>query len=93
MKWEHVAGRNKGQVQLYALSTCGWCKRTKKLLDDLGAEYDFVFVDTLEEADRNAARVEITKWNPNCSFPIMVINGQKCIVGFDETNIRETLGK
>jgi glutaredoxin-like protein NrdH len=92
MKWEHVAGRNKGQVRLYALSTCGWCKKTKKLLDDLGAEYDFVFVDMLDEKESESARAEISKWNPNCSFPTMVVNEQKCIVGFDETTIRETLG-
>jgi len=26
---EHVPGRNAGQVMLYALSTCVWCKKTR----------------------------------------------------------------
>ena len=41
-----VPGENKGhKVTLYALSTCGWCKKTKKFLDELGVEYEYVYVD------------------------------------------------
>jgi len=36
----HVPGRQSGHIMLDALSTCGWCHKTKKLLDDLGAEYN-----------------------------------------------------
>ena len=43
-----VEGKNKKhRVMLYALSTCIWCKKTKKLLDNLDVCYDFVFVDLL----------------------------------------------
>ena len=34
MKIETVDGENKGNVMLYALSTCSWCKKTKNLLSD-----------------------------------------------------------
>lgn len=27
MKLEHVDGENKGNIILFALSTCGWCKK------------------------------------------------------------------
>lgn len=29
MKLEHVDGENKGNIVLFALSTCGWCKKNK----------------------------------------------------------------
>jgi len=32
----HVDGKKAGHIVIYALSTCPWCKKTKKLLDDLG---------------------------------------------------------
>ena len=32
MALQHVAGKNKGHIVLYALSTCPWCGKTKKLL-------------------------------------------------------------
>jgi glutaredoxin-like protein NrdH len=33
----------------------------------------------------------ITRYNPACSFPTLVINDTKCIVGFKENDIREAL--
>ncbi len=91
LKFTRVAGKNKGPVFLYALSTCGWCRKTKGLLDDLGVEYDFVDVDTLTGAERETAVEEIKRWNPQCTFPTLVINNDSCIVGFDEEKIRRIL--
>ena len=88
----HVTGKKSGQIMLYALSTCGWCEKTKKLLDDLGVEYDYEYVDYLQGDDREKTIHEITTWNPRCTFPTLVINNQKCIVGFKEAEIREALG-
>ena len=45
VKKEHVEGENKGKILLYALSTCGWCRKTRQLLDDLGVAYDYIYVD------------------------------------------------
>ena len=45
MKMEHVDGKNAGNVLLFALSTCGWCGKTKELLKELGIAFDFVYVD------------------------------------------------
>ena len=91
MKVEHVKGKNKGKIMLYALSTCGWCRKTKEFLKKLGVEYDYVFVDLLEENDQKKSKKEIMKWNPRCSFPTIVINDKECIVGYDETKIKEAL--
>ena len=91
MKIEHVKGENNGKIMLYALSTCGWCKKTKNLLDDLGVEYYYVYVDYLEGNEKEKTREEIMKWNPRCSFPTVVINDKDCIVGFKEEKIKEAL--
>ena len=91
MKVEHVDGKKAGKLMLYALSTCIWCRKTKQLLTDLGVEYDYVFVDLLTGADKDEAVKIITKWNPDCSFPTLVLNDKKCIVGFKEPEIREAL--
>ena len=91
MKIEHVPGKNAGKLMLYALSTCIWCKKTKQLLTDLGVEYDYVFVDLLKGAERDEAMKVIEKWNPDCSFPTLVVNESKCIVGFKEPEIKGAL--
>ena len=86
-----VPGKNKGNIMLYALSTCVWCGKTKKLLDDLGVEYTYEYVDLLTGKDRDAAIKAIMVWNPSTSFPTMVLNNEKCIVGFKEAEIRQAL--
>lgn len=91
MSTKHIAGKNVAKVMLYTLSTCVWCKKTKALLSDLGVEYDYLDVDLLAGPEKEAATNTIKKYNPECSFPTLVINDQKCIVGFKEADIRKAL--
>jgi glutaredoxin len=92
MKVKHVEGRKAGDVFLYALSTCVWCRRAKKLLDDLGVAYSYIDVDLQEEDQKDRIKEEIREWNPACSYPTLVIDNQNCIVGYDEEKIRGALG-
>jgi glutaredoxin-like protein NrdH len=89
---EHVDGKNRGKVMLYALSTCGWCAKTKDLLRGLGIAFDYTFVDLLEDKEQNEAMDQVEKFNPSGSFPTLVINDRKAIVGFREQEIREAFG-
>lgn len=91
MTLRHVAGKKAGDITIYALSTCPWCKKTKALLDSLGVEYYFVDVDLLTGKDRDQAIADVKKWNSSVSFPTIVINGSKCIVGFKEKELKEAL--
>jgi glutaredoxin-like protein NrdH len=91
MAVEHVNGKKKGIVMLYALSTCGWCAKTKDLLRELGVDFDYTYVDLLEGNDQDKVLNEVEKWNPKGSFPTLVIGNRKSIVGFREEEIREAL--
>lgn len=88
MKFTHIDGVEKGKIVLYALSTCVWCKKTKRLLGELGIAYDFVFVDLLNDDDKEKAKEEIKRWNPRCSFPTIVVNDGKTIIGYDVEKIK-----
>jgi len=92
MATEHVDGTNRGNVVLYALSTCGWCGKTKELLRKMGIAFDFVYVDLLEGSEQDDAITQVEKFNPQGSFPTLVIDDRKVIVGFREQEIREALG-
>lgn len=91
IEYTHVEGKDKGPIQLYALSTCIWCRKTKKLLDSLNVAYDFVYMDLLDSDKRNEVLDELEKWNPRVSFPVVVIQNKKAIVGFKEDKIRGAL--
>ena len=91
MDVKHVNGKNKGKVFVYALSTCGWCKKTKAFLSESGVEYSYVDVDLETGAEREKVLDEVRKWNPNCSFPTVVLNDASCLVGFQPDKMKETL--
>ena len=91
MGLEHVPGKKVGHIVIYALSTCPWCKKAKKLLSDLGVEYYFTDVDLLKDDEKKQAMETVKKWNPSCSFPTVVIDDNKCIVGFKEDEIKKAL--
>lgn len=78
-------------VTLYTLSTCSHCKATKKLMSDCNVKYEFTDVDLLTGEEKNAVMADVRRLNPRCSFPTIII-GDKVIVGFNETAIREALG-
>lgn len=91
MPMEHVNGENKGKVVLFALSTCGWCRRTRALLEELKVEYSYIYVDLLEGQERGEIIEQVKKFNSQLSFPTLVINDDKTIVGFNEEEIKELL--
>lgn len=92
MDLTHIKGKNRGHIILYALSTCVWCKKTKRLLNDLGVDYNYIDVDLLESEEKENVKQNIKQWNPKCSFPTLVINNNKCIVGYNEQQTKKALG-
>ncbi|MCG9479810.1 MAG: glutaredoxin family protein [Actinomycetia bacterium] len=76
---------------IYTLSTCGWCRKTKNLLQDMGVAYNYIDVDLLQGEDREEALARMKEHNPSGGFPTMVIDGSDCIVGFDQGKIKEKL--
>ncbi len=85
----HVQGIKKGDVLIYTLSTCQWCRRTKELLDEMGIDYYYIDVDLVTGDEQKKVIEDIKKFNPACSFPTMVINERESIVGFDDEKIRD----
>jgi glutaredoxin len=91
-KYNQIMGNNNKKVYLYALSTCVWCQRCKGLLDEMGVDYDYVFVDQLAGSEKEKVVAELMKHNPSRSFPTIVIDGE-VIIGFKEDAIKELLSK
>jgi len=86
-----VEGSNRGQVRLFTLSTCIWCKKTKALLNEMDVRYEYIDLDLVEGSQRDQALEELKRFNPRCSFPSLVVGEDRCIVGFKEEEIREVL--
>ena len=81
-----------GKVKLYAISTCGWCKKAKNFLNENNIVFEFEDVDLLEGEEKERAREEVARHNPRKSYPTIIIDGEVVIVGFDADKLKEALG-
>jgi len=92
MQTTRVPGRNnKHKVLMYAISTCGWCKRTKNFLRDNNIEYEYVDIDLCSREDREEIRKDILSRGGRLSYPTIIIDEKSLITGFQEDKIREVL--
>jgi len=88
-----VNGNNNAhKVFVYALSTCAWCKKTKKFLEEKGIEYEYVDVDRCDDEDLARVRADIESKGLPMSFPLVMIDDKAFITGFHEDKISEALG-
>ena len=92
MKTIKVPGKNKKhRVLLYAISTCGWCKRLKRLLKENGVDYEYIDVDLCTSDDRQKIREDILNRGGRLSYPTLIIDDRTLITGFQEDEVRKAL--
>jgi glutaredoxin len=77
-------------VKVYALSTCPYCKMTKKYLTDNGVAYEHTDVDLLEGEERQQAIDEVKRLSGGTSFPVVDVDGE-VVVGFNKAKLKELL--
>ena len=93
MQTTKVEGTNtKNKVFLYTLSTCGWCKKTKELLNEKGIAYEYLDLDKCTKEDQKTAVNKLKSKNLPVAFPIVIVNDDKVIQGFKKDDILEALG-
>jgi len=87
-----VPGKNtKHKVFVYALSTCAWCKLTKRYLKDNGIEYEYVDVDLCNDDDKDKVKQEILNKGGDLSYPTIIIDDKTLITGFRKDKLKEIL--
>ena len=79
-------------VKVFTISTCGWCKKVKKLLRSLQVQYEYVDIDTIEGDEKKEVKEDLKQYNRKLSCPTLVIDeGEEVIIGFKEDEIEEAL--
>ncbi|PVX26699.1 MAG: glutaredoxin family protein [Candidatus Bathyarchaeum sp.] len=87
-----VSGKNnKHKVLMYAISTCGWCKRAKKFLNDNNVEYEYVDVDLCNQEDKNKIRQDIQSRGGPLAYPTIIIDNQTLLTGAPQHKLKEVL--
>ncbi|HRY73830.1 MAG TPA: glutaredoxin family protein, partial [Spirochaetia bacterium] len=80
-------------ITIYALSTCGFCKRAIAFLNDRKVAYRYIHVDSIPlETKTEVKRLLKEKFKEDVAFPFAVVDGDKHLVGFIEADWKLTLG-
>ncbi|MBC8223670.1 glutaredoxin family protein [Candidatus Bathyarchaeota archaeon] len=84
--------RSEHGVFVFALSTCGWCKRTKEFLRENDVAFEYVDVDkcTMDEK-REVGRI-LKERDVPLGFPVTIVDDEVVISGFKPDEFREALG-
>lgn len=80
------------KVIIYALSTCLWCKKTKKYFEEKKVPFEAVDYDKQDDARQEAIMKEIKAEGCNGSFPFTRI-GDACVQGYDPDEFDKLLEK
>lgn len=93
VEFEKVPGDNdEHDVKIFTLSTCAWCKKTKRLLKDLDVEYRYIDINQCEGEEKDEAVKELEEYNSKKNVPTLIIDdGEEVITGFKEDEIKEVL--
>lgn len=78
-------------VHLYALSTCPYCRMTRRYLDENGITYEITEVDLLEGDEKQVAIETVKSISGGTSFPVLVVRDE-VIVGFNKSRMADVLG-
>ena len=82
--FQHKDGSNKEkQLRLFALSTCGFCKKAMSFLEENNTAYDFVYVDSIDPELKSRIKDDFyNKFGKKMLFPSLVIDDDEFLVGF-----------
>ena len=80
------------KVTIYALSTCLWCKKTKKYFEENKIPFEAVDYDKQSEAQQEEMRKEMKGAGCSTSFPFVKIGGA-CTQGYDPAEFERMLQK
>jgi glutaredoxin len=82
---------NKHKVFMYAISTCGWCKRAKRMLNEMDVEYEYVDIDLSSSEDKEKIRQDITRRGGPLLYPTIIIDDKTLLTNPEEKELRRIL--
>ncbi|MHA1378283.1 MAG: glutaredoxin family protein [Candidatus Helarchaeota archaeon] len=66
----------KHKIKIYTISTCMWCKRLKRKLNDNEITYHYLDIDLLSREDKDELRPYLRKYRSILAFPMMFVDDE-----------------
>jgi len=94
LEYIRVDGAQKDHdIVVFALSTCGFCKRAMAFLNDRSYAYRYIYVDKIPlDKKTEVKRILKEQYKEDVAFPFATIDGTSHLVGFIEPDWKLSLG-
>ncbi|MFW9946353.1 MAG: glutaredoxin family protein [Candidatus Odinarchaeota archaeon] len=91
--FQEVKGKNdKQDVSIFTLSTCMWCKKCKRYLNEREIKYKYIDVDQITP-DQKSKILQYLRENykpDRISYPFLICDG-KFVLGYDPNKYEELM--
>ncbi|MBN1802672.1 MAG: glutaredoxin family protein [Candidatus Lokiarchaeota archaeon] len=90
---QNVEGENgvNEDIFIYTLSTCMWCKKCKRYLDENNIKYSYIDVDTIDPNDKARILEYLrTNYQERISYPFLTCS-KGHVVGYDPNKYEDLL--
>ena len=79
-------------LTVYALSTCAFCKKAIRFLQDHDVKFRYIYLDTINPMVKRTVKSELkSRYSSLPVFPVLVIDDREAISGFSEEKWKEIL--
>ena len=88
-----VKGANdKREIIIFTLSTCMWCKKCKRWLDERNVKYRYVDVDQIPYSQKSEILDYLREnYTARISYPFMICDKKDIVVGYDPGKYEELM--
>lgn len=81
------------ELFLFSLSTCAFCRKGMEFLTQNGFAYKYCHLDSLELDQKQTIKDNFkAEFGKTLSYPTLIVNKTKLVVGFIRRNWEEALG-
>ena len=81
------------EITVFALSTCGFCRRGLNFLRENDVKFRYVYIDKIDIEKKSKLKKDLQKkFNKRVAFPFLVCNDERTAVGFVRSDWEEICG-
>lgn len=93
IKYTQEEGKNSGHdITVYALTTCGFCRRALSFLKEKNVSFRYLYIDELDPDIKAELKNDLReKYQRNLVFPFLVVDEKEAVTGFVQDRWNELL--
>ncbi|KKM80340.1 hypothetical protein LCGC14_1340830 [marine sediment metagenome] len=80
------------KVEMYTLSTCPWCNKTKEFFKEKNIDFNYIDYDLADDEEKKRIIADMRQSAGQTSFPFVKIDDE-VVVGYDIDKYEELIAK